>query len=117
MGLNDNARNAMLNQLGTLITFASLHTADPGTTGTSEVSGGSPAYARKAIAWAAAAASSMAKTATNPVFDVPGAVTITHVGFWSAVTAGTFYGWGDITDETFGGQGTYTLTAATISAT
>lgn len=27
--------------------YVSLHTADPGTTGTSEATGGSPAYARK----------------------------------------------------------------------
>lgn len=117
MPLNDNAKNAMLNQLGTLITFASLHSADPGTTGTNELAGGSPAYARKAIAWAAAASGAMAKTASNPVFDVEGGDTVSYVGYFSAVTAGTFYGSANVTDEVYGGQGTYTLTAASISLT
>lgn len=113
MPLNDNAKNAMLNHLGTLAVFASLHTADPGTTGTSEVSGGSPAYARKAITWNAAATASLDNNA-NPVFDVP-ATTVAFVGFWSAATAGTFYGSADVTDEVFAAQGTYTLSDADIS--
>lgn len=117
MALNDNAKNAMLDHLGTLITHASLHSADPGSTGTSELAGGSPAYARKAIGWAAAASSSMSKDGTSVVFDVEGGDTVAFVGFWSALSAGTFYGSADVTDETFGGQGTYTLTAATISLT
>ncbi len=112
MPLNDTARNAMLNQLGGLITFASLHTADPGTTGTSEVSGGT--YARQAITWNAAAASNLDNLA-NPVFPVPAGATVTHVGFWSASTAGTFYGSASVTSETFSGAGTYTLSDADIS--
>lgn len=51
-GLVNASKNSMLDHLGTLVGFASLHTADPGTSGTSEVAGGAPAYARKAITWA-----------------------------------------------------------------
>ncbi len=116
MPLNDTSKNLMLNQLATVAVFASLHTADPGTTGTSEVTGGTPAYARKAITWNAAASANLDNNA-NPVFDVPGGVTITHVGLWSAVTAGTFYGSFDTTDETFGSQGNYTLSDADVSLT
>lgn len=115
MALNNNAINAMLDQLGTLITFASLHTANPGGTGANELTGGAPAYARKSITWNAAAAGNL-DSSNAPVFDVP-AATITHVGFWSAVTAGTNYGDADITDEVFAAQGTYTLTDADISGT
>lgn len=115
MALNDTAKNLMLDALAAAAIYVSLHTADPGATGTSEATGGSPAYARKSITWGAAATGSVAAS-NQPVFDVP-AGTYTHVGFWSAVTAGTFYGSGDITDETFAGQGTYTITAATISIT
>ena len=115
MALNDTGKNVMLDALAGAAGFVSLHTADPGTTGINEATGGAPAYARKAITWNAAATGSV--TASNqPVFDVP-AGTYTHVGFWSLVTAGTFYGSGDITDEVFAGQGTYTLTATTISVT
>lgn len=112
MPLNDAARNAMLNNLGGLITHASLHTADPGTTGTSEVAGGT--YARQSITWNAAATSNLDNLA-NPVFNVPAATTVTHVGFWSAVTAGTFYGSATVTSETFVGAGTYTVSDADIS--
>ena len=116
MPLNNTARNAMLDHLATLAVFVSLHTADPGTTGTSEVSGGSPAYARKAITWNAAATGNLDNNA-NAVFDVPASTTITHLGFWSAATAGTFYGSADITDETFAAQGTYTTLDVDISVT
>lgn len=112
MPLNDAAKNAMLNQLGTLITHASLHTADPGTNGANEVSGGS--YARQAITWNAAASASLDNNA-NPVFPVPAATTVTHIGFWSALTNGTFYGSADITDEVFAGAGTYTATDVDVS--
>lgn len=115
MGLNATALNAMLDQLGTLIGFVSLHTDAVGGGDANEVTGGSPAYARKAITWNAAAAGNL-DSSNQPQFDVP-AGTIRRVGFYSAVTAGTYYGDADITDETYGGQGTYTLTDVDISLT
>ena len=116
MPLTDNAKNAMLNHLAGVAVFASLHTADPGTTGASEVTGGTPAYARKAITWNAAAAGNLDNNA-NPVFDVPAGTTVSWAGLWSAATAGTFYCSLNLVDETFGGQGTYTLTDADITLT
>lgn len=91
MPLNDAGRNATVDGLAAVATFASLHTGDPSTTGANESTGGSPAYARKAITYAAAATGTKANSAAI-TFDVP-ASTITHVGLWSAVTAGTFYGY------------------------
>jgi hypothetical protein len=103
------AENLMLDALGDVAVFASLHTADPGTGGTSEVNGGSPAYARKAITWAAAASGAMALSA-GVTFDVPASTTVTHVGFWSASTSGTFYGSLALdAPEAFGSQGTLDL--------
>lgn len=116
MPLNDTAKNLMLDAFAGQAVFVSLHTADPGTTGTNEVSGGSPAYARKSITWDVAAAANL-NSSNAPVFDVPAGVTITHVGYWSALTAGTFYGSGDITDEAFAAQGTYTLSDADVDIT
>lgn len=116
MPLNDNAKNAMLDHLAGLSVYVSLHTADPGATGTSEVTGGSPAYARKSVTWNSAATANI-DSSNQPVIDVPASTTVTHLGFWSAVTAGTFYGSGDITDEVFAAQGTYTVTDANISLT
>lgn len=87
--------------------YASLHTADPGTTGASEVTGGSPAYARKPITWNAGAVDG-AYLSDELVFDVP-AGTLTHVGIWDAVTAGNFLDSGAI-NVTFVSQGVYKLT-------
>lgn len=117
MALSNDAKNLMLDELATVAVFASLHTASPGTTGANEVSGGSPAYARQAITWNAAASGNLDNNA-NPVFDVPASTTVSHFGLWSASTAGTFYG-GDVlsASETFSGQGTYTLTDVDVTLT
>ena len=42
-------KNAMLDALGALAVFVSLHDGDPGESGANEIAGGSPAYARKAV--------------------------------------------------------------------
>lgn len=87
MGLSTAARNQLLDTLTGL--YASLHTAYS-TTGANEVTGGTPAYARKSATFAAAASGARASSNT-PVFDVP-ATTVRFIGLWSAVTAGTFLG-------------------------
>jgi hypothetical protein len=115
-GLVNAAKNSMLDTLGGLIGFVSLHTADPGTGGASELTGGSPAYARKAVTWAAAAAPSKSSN-VQVVFDVP-ASTISHLGYWSAVTAGTFYGSRPLDiNQTFASQGTYTVASGGVTET
>ena len=113
MAFSNAAKKLMLDGLSPGTVYVSLHTADPGTTGASEVSGGSPAYARKAITWNAVSAGNL-DSSNQPIFDVP-AVTITHLGYWSAASAGTYYCSADITDEVFAAQGTYTLTDADIT--
>jgi hypothetical protein len=116
-GLVNATKNSMLDQLGTLVAYASLHTADPGTSGTSEVTGGSPAYARKSVGWASAASASKASN-TAQVFDVPGGTTITHLGYWSASSGGTFYGSRPLdANQTFATQGTYTVASGGIVET
>ncbi|WP_438354107.1 phage tail fiber protein [Microbacterium sp. CJ88] len=71
-------------------THASIHTAAAGTTGASEATGGSPAYARKAITWTDGA--SDGSTAGSQVtFDVPSGSYV-EIGFWTALTGGTFLG-------------------------
>lgn len=62
----------------------SLHTADPGTTGASEVVGGS--YARQSGAnpmYAAASGGACALAATVSFASMP-AVTVTHIGLWDS---------------------------------
>lgn len=116
-GLVNAGKNLMLDGFGTSATYASLHTADPSTNGANEVSGGSPAYTREAIGWASASAGSKS-TNTNLVFDVPASTTITHIGYWSAATSGTFYGSRALdTSQTFATQGTYTIASGNLTET
>ena len=114
--LSTAGKNVALNQIGATYGFAAAYTDDPGATGIlNEVSGGAPAYARKAITWAAAAAGSVALAATFPVFDIPAGTTLSYIGVWTLAVGGIYGGCWDVTDEIFAAQGTYTLTAGTIS--
>lgn len=88
-------------------TWISLHTADPGTTGTSEATGGAPAYARKQTTWGTAASSAVVGSAVT--FDAA-AGTYTYIGVWSASTAGTFIDKAAITSTTLGAQGQIIVT-------
>jgi hypothetical protein len=74
--------------------FLSLHTADPGDSGTSEYT----TYTgnRPSISFGAAASASASSTAQID-FASMGATTITHVGVWSANTGGVFKGGGSLT--------------------
>lgn len=93
----------------------SLHTADPGTTGAGEATGGSPAYARKQTTWTGGAADG-AVPGSQVAFDAP-AGTYTHMGIWTAGTGGTFVaGFALSTPVTLGGQGQVLVTPAVTVA-
>jgi hypothetical protein len=72
--------------------WVALHTADPGDTGTSEVTGGS--YARQQTDFTAASSGSTSNVATITFTSMP-AVTVAAIGVWDASTAGNFLmgGW------------------------
>jgi len=91
-------RNAELDALlravaftGAASLFLSIHTADPGDTGTSEYT--TYTGTRPSVAFSAAAAAATASTSQQD-YAAMGATTITHVGLWSAASAGTFQGSG-----------------------
>lgn len=113
MALNGTGLSAQVSGLTAVAVYASLHTAEPNASGSSEVTGGS--YTRESISWAAAS-NGTAATNANIVFDVPASTTITHVGYWSAVSGGTFYG-SRVLDasQTFATAGTYTISAGNLS--
>jgi hypothetical protein len=71
--------------------FLSLHTADPGNTGASEYT--TYTGTRPAIAFTAASGQSCPNTSQID-FAAMGATTITHIGLWTATSAGTFKGGG-----------------------
>ncbi len=80
--------------------YLSLHTANPGTTGASEVSGSS--YARVVVTTKfPAAASGLCSNdvaITFPTATTPG-YTVTHWGLWDASTAGNFLAGGDVSPD------------------
>ena len=117
MPLNDTALDVMGNALRAAATHISLHSAAPDASGSNQTSA-----ARVAAAWPAAATGGDL-VVTNKTFTGGAASgAVTHVGLWSAATAGTFYGsfaipTGGTNDLTFNASGEYTLTNFTITGT
>ena len=101
-------KNNLTTAYCTIATHATLYTTVPGGTAGTEVTGGSPAYARKVLTWGAPTNGVI--TATAVVFDVPSGTTIAGAGVHTALTAGTYLDGGAVTSQAFASQGTYTLT-------
>lgn len=98
--------------------FISIHSATPGTTGASELSGGT--YARVAVTWNAA--SGGAVTNSNALtINFPASATAAYFGVWSASSAGTYYIGGALNGGTpivnGGTAGTLTIAAGALSIT
>src|SRR4051794_25581743 len=89
--------------------WCALYSTAPGAAAGTELTGGAPAYARKASNWGTAAAS--ADTADPVAHDVASGQTVAGVGFHSAVTAGTYWDGTTVTSQAFSSQGTYKVTA------
>lgn len=106
------ALNRAYNAVAGTVTHMSLHTGDPGSTGASEVTGGS--YARVAQSYGAPT-SGAGDLAAPAVFDVPEGTTVTHWGAWDNTTF--LFGESLEQSQSFATAGTYTLTSAPYSAT
>lgn len=109
--LNDAALTVAGTAVKNAITHLSLHSANPGTTGTNQV--GARVAATGAvdsdgdITWSSVAFTGL--PANGPV---------THVGYWSAATGGTFYGASALTgDTTANAAGQYTVATLTETNT
>lgn len=113
MALNSNGLNAQVTGLTTVAQYASLHTSEPNDSGSNEVTVG--VYSRQPIDWASAS-NGTAVSDDAIVFDVPGSTTITHLGYWSAETNGTFYGSRPLNaSQTFATDGTFTIASGNLS--
>lgn len=107
-------RDTLANDYAALGPNGAVFTADPGTGGnaTNEVTGGSPAYARKSWGWSTSTGGAGQVTG-SATFDIPAGVTVAYVGTAASSIAGT----NDIkdnvavTNQTFASQGTYTVNA------
>jgi hypothetical protein len=114
MPLTDASLNSLGTSLAGLITHASLHTADPGSTGTNE-----SAAARKAVTFSVDGDGDL--TLSNGPLAFTGGTAngaVTHVGLWSASTGGTFRGSFALpASQTFNASGAYNVTGITVNGT
>lgn len=97
--------DAMALQADVIITHIALFD------GATEISGGTPAYARKAVTWTAASGGLIRPTA-DLNFDIPAGADVDGWRGFSALTGGIDYGGAALTLEAFAAQGVYTLVAA-----
>jgi len=81
--------------------------------GAVELSGGAPAYARKAVTWTGpTAGNGLIRPSVDLDFDVPAGATVDGWRGFTAPTGGTDYGGAALTPEVYAGQGIYRLLAA-----
>lgn len=84
-----------------------------------ELSGGSPAYARKLVTFGAASNGVRSVTGTPYTFDVPAGATVAKFGLFSALTGGTRGALQPLsaTEGPYAAQGQYQFTAGSITVT
>lgn len=97
MPLVDAERDAVTDAETPRLAFMALFTADPGTDGANEATGGDPAYARQPVTWPAADQAAGPTAATECVFDLA-AGDYTHAGYFDAATGGTYRGGNPLKD-------------------
>jgi hypothetical protein len=121
MALTQTGLKAAVDGLAAGAAYLSVHSADPGTAGGGEITGGTPAYARKAASWSPTT-NGVRTLAASVLFDIPAATSISYFGMWSAATGGSFLGGAQLRDidgnpatESYAGQGIYQLTSITLT--
>jgi hypothetical protein len=106
------SKNALCTYYGTQATYVGLATAAQSTTSTvtSELTGGSPAYARVAVTWGTAALSAITVATAGVTINVPTTNTVTHALLCTAATGATLYDWCSVTSTTYNAQGSAVIT-------
>ncbi len=114
MPLTTDGQNSAADGVAADYGFLALFDGDPDGAGT-ELTGGSPAYARQAITWPAASAGQVQASNVPITFDVPAGATVSHWAIFTAVTGGTrgasnAFG----ASEAFASQGTFNVNSLTV---
>lgn len=86
--------NACLSNEVALYTWIQLHTADPGSAGTSNIATNTT---RKQVTWGTPSGGAMANTDSPSWADVPASEDYDHWTAWSAASGGTFGFYGRLT--------------------
>lgn len=109
-GLETNAFSISMVPAGTAESWTTEVIATSEVAKLSEVSGGSPAYARIATALGAASSKGQLDDSTEHTINVPASTTVNFIGYWSATSAGTLLIINEILAEKFEAQGTMKIT-------
>lgn len=115
-GLKTSIANGWLDgSFGTV--YAALHTADPGTAGTTSAAAGDTT--RKAVTMATAASGAKASSASGGPWTNGGTTeTLTHISLWTASTSGSFLGSCALSaSQAWVSGNTFTLTSLNIAIT
>ena len=107
MVANTSMRNTLADAYAGAATYADLYQTSGASAAGTAISGGSPAYASKALTWNASSGGVKSTTAT--VFDIPSGATVAGFGVKTGA-AGSYLDGGALTSQAFASQGTYTLT-------
>lgn len=113
MGANTQVavKNAKATAYANATPYMALYSTAPTSSAAgTELSGGSPAYARIASGWGTAASGAVSTGAL--AFNVPSGATVAGGGFHTASTAGSYLDGFSLTSQAFSSQGTYTCTAS-----
>ena len=115
MPLTTDGQNSAADGVSGDYTWLALFNGDPEGAGT-ELTGGSPAYARKQVTWNASSGGQITGSG-SPVatFDVPAGADVSHWALYTASSAGT-RGVSDAfgATESFGSQGTFNVNTLTL---
>lgn len=112
MALNTTALNAGATGIAGVALYISLHSALPDGSGSNATT-----HARVAASWGAASGGAVSVTNKNFTGGAASGA-VTYVGFWSALTGGTYYGSQAIpggNDLTSNAAGAYTLNTVSIT--
>lgn len=111
MAFHNRLYNRMLDTAAGEAVEASLHSEEPDSSGSDEISGGS--YERQSISWDSASSGSVSVDG-EIVWPVASETTVSHVGLWDE--AGDWLGWVALNDtEQFVAPGTLTVDPLTLS--
>lgn len=113
MALEENVLNTAVDAVTAELSWISLHSADPSTSGANETSD-----ARLSATWASASSGSASITNDPLSFTGPNSGAITHVGAWDSETMGVWKGSAPIVgDSSFNANGDFDLTSLSVIAT
>jgi hypothetical protein len=99
-------KDELATEYGQRATHGTLYTTAPtSSTPGAEVTGGTPAFARKPLTWSAPSGGVITASA---VFDIPAGTTVVGTGLHNALTGGTYIDGKTVSSVTFDEQDTVT---------